>query len=106
MVEKCSKKKLARLPKKLAHYEDVAKGYFYFMAELSMKDIKALVYKMQQVDYIETYLNFPEVITAGPYRLDDKELTYLLNEKLIKQTHRDTNGRLFCFTCKFKNLLG
>ena len=76
------------------------------MAELSEQEIKALVHKMQQVDNIETYLHFPEVIAAGPFRLEENELSYLLDEKLIKQSQEDSIGKVYCFTHKFKNMFG
>ena len=76
------------------------------MAELSPKNIQSLVRKMQQVDHIETYLHFPEVIAAGPFRLEENELSYLLDEKLIKQSQEDSIGKVYCFTQKFKNMFG
>lgn len=76
------------------------------MAELSPQDIQALVRKMQQVDNIETYLHFPEVITAGPFRLEVNELSYLLEQELIEQRQEDSIGKVYCFTHKFKTMFG
>ena len=94
------------MPKSLAHLHEGANRYLYIMAELSPQDIQALVRKMQQVDYIETYMHFPEVITAGPFRLEENELSYLLKEELIEQRREDSIGKVYCFTHKFKNMFG
>ena len=76
------------------------------MAELSQMEIEALLSKMQQADCIETYLHFPEVITAGPYRLEKDELSYLLRENLIEKKGEDAIGKVYGFTAKFKNMHG
>lgn len=84
----------------------VANDYIYSMAELSHQDIESLISKMQQVNTIETYLHFPEVITAGSFRLEEAELSYLLQEDLIEQKSQDSIGTVYGFTNKFKTLFG
>ena len=59
------------------------------MAALSPQNIESLIGKMKQVNTMETYLPFPEVITAGPFRLEESELSYLLHEGLIEKAQED-----------------
>lgn len=72
------------------------------MADLSHQEINNLLQKKQQVNTIETYQHFPEVITASPFGLEARALSYLLDEGLIEQQQENANGKVYGFTRKSK----
>lgn len=58
---------------------------------------------MYHAVYIETYLHFSKVITVGSFSLETGELSYLFHKGLIEQEQKDSIGKVYGFTQKFKN---